>query len=265
MNIFVRELKAHWKSLLGWSIAMILLIASGMAKFTSLGPDGQNANQLFGAFPKPVLVILGIQGLDLSTAIGYFGVIFLYLQLTASIHAAMLGSEIISKEERDKTSEFLFVKPVTRLRAVTEKLLAGLLNLIVLNAVTMASSIAMVAVYANNYHNNNLIIMMMAGLFIMQLIFFALGASLAGYFKNPKLPSIVATTILLVTYIIWVIFDLNSKLDFLKYLTPFRYFDASVMIGDGHLDLFYVALSLVITTVLIIVSYLSFNKRDLKV
>ena len=265
MNIFLRELKAHWKGLLGWSIAMILLIVSGMAKFSALGTGGQNANQIFGAFPKPVLVILGIQGLNLGTVIGYFGVLYLYIQLTAAIHAAMLGAEIISKEERDRTSEFLYPKPVTRMRVLTEKVLAGLVNIIVLNIVTIIASIIMVAVYANNFLNNDMIIVLMTGIFLTQLLFFGLGIALAGYFKNPKMPSIVATSILLVTYIIWVVIDLNSKLDFLKYITPFKYFDASVLIHDGHLDLVYVVMSLLIVTALMASSYLAFNKRDLKV
>ena len=265
MNIFFRELKAHWKGLLGWSIAMILLVASGMAKFSALGTGGQNANLVFAAFPKPVQAILGIQGLNLSTVIGYFGVLYLYIQLTATIHAAMLGAEIISKEERDKTSEFLFTKPVTRLRVITEKILAGLVNIIVLNIVTVVSSIVMVAAFANNFLNNDMIIVMMTGLFIIQLLFFALGVALASYFKNPKLPSIVATTVLLGTYIIWVIIDLNSRLDFLKYFTPFKYFDASVLIHDGHLDFVYVILSLVIISGLMFSAFLAFNKRDLKV
>lgn len=265
MNIFFRELKAHWKGLLGWSIAMILLVASGMAKFSALGTGGQNANLVFGAFPKPVLAILGVQGLNLSTVIGYFGVMYLYIQLTATIHAAMLGAEIISKEERDKTSEFLFPKPVTRQRILTEKILAGLVNIIVLNIVTVVSSIIMVAVFANNFLNNDMIIIMMTGLFIMQLLFFALGVALACFFKNPKLPSVIATTILLSTYIIWVVIDLNSKLDFLKYFTPFKYFDASVLIRDGHLDVIYVILSLVITYILMASALVAFKKRDLKV
>lgn len=265
MNIFRRELRAHRNGVIGWSIAMILLVASGMAKFSALGSGGQSANELFKAFPKPVQAILGVQGLDLTTVIGYFGVLYLYMQLTVAIHAAMLGAEIISKEERDRTSEFLFQKPVTRARVITEKLFAGFVNIVILNLVSIVISIIMVAVFAKNYSNNNMIIILMVGLFVTQLLFFSLGAALAGYFKNPKLPSIVATTILLTTYIIWVIIDLNSKLDLLKYMTPFKYFDASVIIKNGNLDPLYIILSGVIIVVLITTTYITFNKRDLKV
>ena len=265
MNIFRREMKAHRKAIIGWSIGMVFLVASGMAKFSALTSGGQTANDFMKAFPKTVLVIMGIQGFDLNTVIGYFGVIFVYIVLMATIHAAMIGAEIISKEERDRTSEFLFPKPASRSRVITEKMFAGLINIIVLNIVALISSIFMVAVFAKDYSNNNIILVLMAALMIMQVLFFALGAALAGLFKNPKLPSAVATTILLSTYIIWVVMGLNSNLDNLKYLTPFKYFDASVIIKDGHLDIFYVVLSLVITVILNISTYITFNKRDLKV
>jgi ABC-2 type transport system permease protein len=78
---------------------------------------------LFKTFPKPVLVIAGINGLDVGTVIGYFGVLYLYILLMATIHAAMIGAEVISKEERDRTSEFLYPKPISRSKIVTEKLL----------------------------------------------------------------------------------------------------------------------------------------------
>lgn len=265
MNIFRREMRAHRNGLTGWSIAMVLLVVSGMAKFSVLGIGGQSANELFKAFPRPVQAILGVQGLNLTTVIGYFGVLYLYMQLTVAVHAAMLGAEIISKEERDKTSEFLFQKPVTRARVITQKLLAGFVNIVILNLVSTIISVLIVAIFAKNYSNDTLIIILMAGLFVTQLLFFSLGASLAGYFKNPKLPPIIATAILLATYIIWVVIDLSSKLELLKYVTPFKYFDASAIIKTGYLNPFYVGLSVVIIIVFIAMTYLTFNKRDLKV
>jgi ABC-2 type transport system permease protein len=265
MNIFFRELKAHYKGLIGWSIGMIFMVIAGMLKYGAIATGGQQALQLFKTFPKPVLVIAGINGLNLNTVIGYFGVLYLYLLLMAGIHASMIGAEIISKEERDRTSEFLYPKPITRSKIVSQKLLAALVNIIILNLITLVSSIFMVAYYAKGYSNNNMVLILMTGLFIMQIIFFALGTALAGLFKNPKLPSAVATAIFLITYIIWVVVDLNSNLNFLKYVTPFKYFDASTIISSGHLDPFYVGLSAVIIVVFITTTYITFNKRDLKV
>jgi ABC-2 type transport system permease protein len=265
MNIILREIKAHYKGLIGWSVGMLFLVIAGMAKYGAIATGGKQAIELFKTFPKPVLVIAGINGLDVSTVIGYFGVLYLYILLMAGIHAAMIGAEVISKEERDRTSEFLYPKPISRSRIVSEKLVAAIINIIILNLITTVASIFTVASYAKDFSNNNLILVLMAGLFIMQILFFALGSALAGLFKNPKLPAVIATAVLLLTYIIWVVVDLNSNLEFLKYVTPFKYFDASIIISNGHLDPFYVILSALITVVFITTTYITFNKRDLKV
>ena len=105
-------------------------------------------NELFAQMPKSMQTIFGIGTFDLSKASGYYGMLFLYLLLMATIHAAMLGADIISKEERDKTSEFLLVKPISRNKIITSKLLAALINIIIFNIITLVSSIIIVGKYS---------------------------------------------------------------------------------------------------------------------
>jgi len=62
----------------------------------------------------------------------------------AKIHASMIGAAIISKEERDKTTEFLFAKPVSRNEIITAKLFSGFANILIFNLITTTSSIIMV-------------------------------------------------------------------------------------------------------------------------
>lgn len=62
----------------------------------------------------------------------------------------MLGSGIISKEERDKTAEFLLVKPVSRAHIMTAKLLAALTLLAVFFLVTYASAYGILSYYTKD-------------------------------------------------------------------------------------------------------------------
>src|SRR3954465_709234 len=126
MNIFLKEMKYYRKSLVFWRMGVFLMGASGMMKYESLSSSGQPMNEMLAGMPKSLLAVLGIGEFDLSTATGYYGLLFIYLLLMATIHAAMLGATIIAKEERDKTTEFLFVKPVSRTKVITAKLLAAL-------------------------------------------------------------------------------------------------------------------------------------------
>src|SRR6059058_2084461 len=140
MNLFLREMRANRKSLLIWSIGVIFMVTAGMSKYGALSGSKQSLGELMAQMPKSLQAIMGIGNLDISTAIGYFGILFVYLVLMAVIHALMLGATIIAKEERDKTSEFLLVKPISRQQIITAKLAAALVNVVVFNMITLFTS-----------------------------------------------------------------------------------------------------------------------------
>jgi ABC-2 type transport system permease protein len=265
VNLFKRELKANRKALIIWCIGVVFMVASGMAKYSSLEGTGQSMNTLMADMPKSLQAIMGTGSLDLSTPIGYFGVLFLYLAVMASIHAAMLGSNIIAKEERDKTVEFLLVKPVSRTWMISAKLSAALVNILIFNLVTLASSISMVGKYAEGEDVAGEIAMLMIGMFILQLIFLVIGTAIAAVLKNAKKATSLATGILLFLFILSIVIDLNEKLDGLKFVTPYKYYDAKLVLEDGGFEPIYLGLSALILLVLTLVTYLFYRKRDMNV
>lgn len=233
MNIFLRELKAHRRSLIIWCVVILFMVLSSMAKFQSYSETGQSMTELLSKLPKALKIALGMGSLDMTTAGGFFGMFFLYLLLMAGIHAAMLGAGIIAKEERDKTTEFLMAKPVSRVSIVTSKLLASLFNIAVFNIATLVCSLAIVGQYAKDRNVTNEILLMMVAMFIFQLIFLTIGTGTAAISRRSKGAGSTATAILLATYVISTASSMDSGIDGLKYITPFRYFDAEQLMKDG--------------------------------
>ena len=265
MNIFIREMKAHRKSLIIWCIGIILMIISQMSKYGASSSGGLSMKDIMLKMPKSLQAITGSGSFDLSKVSGYYGMIFIYLALIASIHASMLGADIISKEERDKTSEFLFVKPVSRSKIVTAKLLAAFTTIFILNIVTLISSIAIAGKYSKGEPVTSFIANLMIGMFVLQLIFMLLGTGIAAISKNPKSASSMAMGILLITFVLYNAIDLNSNLEVLKYLTPFKYFDAKNLISSVGFEPVFMILSILIIAVLLCATYLFYRKRDLNV
>ena len=265
MNIFIRELRAHRKSLIIWSIAIFLLIISAMAKFSAYVESGQSMNDLLSDIPKTIKAVLGMGDLDMTTAGGFYGMFYLYMLLMATIHASMLGSNIISKEERDKTSEFLMVKPVSREKIITSKLLAALFNIAVFNIVTLVLSIVIVGNYANGEDIAGEICLMMTAMFILQLMFLCIGTGIAAASKRPKSAASIAMAVLLVSFIISSAISIYDKLDGLKYITPFKYFEAEKLMKSGGLDPVFVILSIVIIAAMVCVTYVFYKKKDLSI
>jgi ABC-2 type transport system permease protein len=265
MNIFFREMKAYRKSLIIWGIGMFFLIVGGMGKYAGSTASGQSLNEIMTQMPKSLGAVFGVGVFDLSKASGFYGVLFMYIAVMAAIHASMLGANIISKEERDKTSEFLFVKPVSRSRVISFKLLAALTNVIIFNIISAVTSAAIVGYYAKGEDVNGIIAKLMVGLFILQLIFMFIGSGIASASKNPKTAPGAATGILLFTFILSIGIDLNEKLDALKYITPFKYYEARLMMYGGGFKAVYLAISACLIAALLYITYTSFRKRDLNV
>ena len=69
----------------------------------------------------------------------------------------------------------------------------------------------------------------MQAMFGIELIFLAIGLLLGCAMKQYKLSSSAAVAIILVTYFMSILSSLQEDLDFLKYFTPFKYFDAGAL------------------------------------
>ena len=244
---------------------MILMIVSQMSKYTATSSNGLSLNTLMASMPQSMQAMIGSVSFDLSKLSGYYGMIFIYLALIATIHAAMLGADIISKEERDRTSEFLFVKPVSRSKVVTAKLSAALLNIIILNIMTLITSIALAGKYSKGEPLTSVILNLMLGMFVLQLLFMSLGTGIAAVSKSPKSAASLAMGILLATFVLYNAIGLNSHLEGLKYLTPYKYFDAKNLNSSVGFEPVFVILSLSMIVILLTLTYVFYSRRDLEV
>ena len=65
------------------------------------------------------------------------------------------------------------------------------------------------------------------------------------------------------TYFISIIAGLSANLDFLKYISPFKYFDPAALLHEGRIDLGFVLLSVVIVVACMVAALVSYQRRDL--
>ncbi len=262
MNIFFREIKANLKSLLIWCVVIALLIVIAVSKFSAFAGD-PDMLKILDSMPPAVIDALSMNAFNLTTLTGFFGVMFLYFGLMGAFAAAMWGSDIISKEERDKTVEFSLVLPVSRSRVVTAKALAALVNCILFVLITWGISIVAVQSYQPDQAFYDFLALEMQAMFMIELIFLAVGLLLGSAMKRYKNAGSIAVGIILATYIMSIIAGMNENFDFLKYFTPFHYFDAGEIFRTGQLDPTYLGVSVAIVVVCMIAAYWAYNKRDL--
>ena len=263
MNIFLRELRANFKSLLIWSGIVIVFNLVGFMKFSAYYGNPEML-AILDSMPTAMLAAFGVGGaFNLTTVTGFYGIMITYFGLVLGIAAAMWGSDIISKEEREKTVEFSLTLPVTRSRLITAKAAAALVNCIILLLITWGITLVSAQQYKPDSDFYNYLSISIPAYFLMQMIFLALGIFLGCAMKKHKRAGSLAVWILLATYFASVLAGMDKRMEFLRYFSPFKYFDPAAMLRDSALELPYVLLSLAIVAVCLVGAYASYAKRDL--
>jgi ABC-2 type transport system permease protein len=262
LNIFIRELKANFKSLLIWVGIITLLILIAVSKFSAFAGDPEML-KILDSMPAVVLEAMSMRAFNLTTLSGFYGLMFIYFGLMGAIAGAMWGSDNISKEERDKTVEFSLVLPVSRSQVVTAKALVGLVNCAAFALLTWGISIVAVQSYSPDQAFYDFLALEMVAMFLISVLFLALGLMLGCIMKQYKLSGSTSVGIILTTYFLSIISGMHADLDFLKYFTPFKYFSASELFHTGQFDTNYLLLSAGLVVVFLVVGYYVYERRDL--
>jgi ABC-2 type transport system permease protein len=151
----------------------------------------------------------------------------------------------------------------TLISDLMERAAAMVVDCIILLLITWGSTIASSQSYHPDSAYNKFVALGMLSFFIMQMIFLAVGIFLGCAMKKHKQASAVGIWLLLGTYFLSVMISMNSDLDKIKFLSPFKYFDAGQLLRDSKLEMPYVILSAGVIIVLIAAAYFTYSKRDL--
>jgi ABC-2 type transport system permease protein len=262
MNIFIRELKANFRSLLIWGGIVILFSVTGFSKFAAYEGNPELIAILDG-MPPALLAAFNMNAFNLTTITGFWGVMFNYFALLLSVAAVMWGSDIITKEERDKTVEFTLTLPLPREKLITAKTLAAFVNCIGLLLITWGITLVNATSYQTDSEFFEFVSISMLAFFLLQMVFLAIGILLGCALKQYKQASSIAVGIILGTFFLSIIAGLNENLEFLKYFSPFKYFNPASMLHESQIELVFVWISAGIIAVSLVGAYVTYSKRDL--
>ena len=119
------EMRRNLKSSLIWTASICGMLFFGMLFFPAIN-TGDLLDQIEPIFETPMLkAMLSVFGADLSNLGSLMGFYVTYNSfyniLLGCIFASVLAGNLLAKEEAEKTAEFLFTKPVTRMNIFISK------------------------------------------------------------------------------------------------------------------------------------------------
>lgn len=262
-NIFLHELKMHLRSAITWSVALAVLIFVFVSLFSSFAADARLLSEMLSRFPRELLTAFGLDGVDLSTILGYFSLAFLFVQICLAIQAANYGFSLVSIEEREWTADFLLTKPVTRTQILNSKLLAALGGLFLTDVVVWISSLVLINAFKGDAtYDGGALLLLMLSIVPFQLFFLAVGLLVSLLVKKVRSVTPYAMALGFGMYVLAAFGDMLGE-SFLEQITPFKHFDASYIIQHGAYDLPLVLVSVAVIVVALVGSYLLYTRRDI--
>ncbi|KKB34074.1 ABC transporter permease subunit [Bacillus thermotolerans] len=264
--IMEREWKRSRKSLLIWCLILSGLIIWLLSIFPQFADQQESMEQLFEAYPESMREMFQMNELSLGTLMGFYGIeVYMMITLLGSIYAAILASNMLAKEEGDKTAEFLLSKPVTRGQVVMQKLALILLNIFTLNAAAAFASFIGFQFAGDHKVPVKTFALLIAAAFLLHLTFAALAFLLSSFMKRTRNTLAISIGIVIVTYFFQLMSGLSDSIEPLKYASPFYYTDAAPIINENTLGPIHVIVLLSVSLVSIIGAFMIYKKKDISV
>ena len=252
------------RSVITWSVSLILLLFVFMSLFSSFAQDADLLNQTMAQMPPELLTAFGMTDLDLSTPLGFFSFAFLFCQVCLAIQAANYGFGLVSVEERDMTADFLLAKPVGRTYILTNKLLAAFTGLTITNMVVWVSSFVFINMFRDGrpYETNTLLLLLLS-IVMLQLFFLSVGLVISLLMKRVRSVTSVSMALAFGMYVLSAFGGMLGE-DTFDLITPFKHFEPNYIIANGAYDLPLVLISVVVIIVSVIGSYRLYATRNIQ-
>jgi ABC-2 type transport system permease protein len=215
--------------------------------------------------PKGALQFKGISNFnDLMSVLGFYAANnVIYMMVLGSIFSIVLSSNILLKEEYDKTAEYLLTRPVTRSEIFISKLAVLSINVFILNLVTaLAGFICMELVMKTPFSIGAFLILSIYTL-LLNILFGAIGLFLSTLIKRAKPITTFSIGLVLIFYFIYTLSKITEGAAKMGYLSPFRFASVDATNPAYTIDLWHLAYFIGISLFLTGLSYRLYKRKDI--
>ena len=261
MTIVRHELRLGRKAFIIWSGAVGFLLVVCIFLFPEMKGEMDSISTTFsdmGSFTAA----FGMDKLNFGTLVGYYAIeCGNVLGLGGAFFASLCAAAILCREEKERTAEFLLTHPVSRVRIITEKLIAVMLQVVAMNLIVFVLSIISMAAVGESIPWKEVSLLHLAFL-IMQIELSGICFGISAFMHKGSIGVGLGVTFML--YFMNLISNITEKAKGLKYITPFAYCDGATIVSELKIDAVKVAIGMIICAAGIAAAYLKYTKKDIR-
>jgi len=255
LNLFKKEFKRSRKNFLIWTgiaVGFTIMIISLYPSFKDMGIE------MGKAIPKEMAKAFNMDMSSWQEISGYYKTYFgFHIIIILTIFSCYFGASIISKEESERTSEFLFTRPVSRKEVFMTKVLA-LLSIISLSFLiqTLVALLMIIMVVNNTVNWNHLFEMHLNG-YVLCLFFAAIGVGFSQLLKGVKNYMGLVVGVVMGTYFLHGIGSAVDDANWIAKFYPFHY------LGVDEFHPLALLVFSILSLVFIVLGFRVFDRKDI--
>lgn len=263
-TIFRYTVRRFRGQILGWGLALSLLVLLIVGIYDSIAEQGEQLEQLIASYPPELMAFFGAGGLSsMFTPEGFISMEFFSLMpVVLGIFAVLLGSGLLVSDEEKGTLDLIMAHPVSRSGLFVGRLLA-----FVTATVGILAILWLAFLMGMNFSTMSIGAAELGGAFLsllgVLLLFSTLALLLAMVLPSRRMAAGVAGLLLVASYFVTSLARINKDLETIAALSPLNYYQVEEAFHDFNLQWF--AGLLAVAALFAIAAWWRFERRDIRV
>jgi len=262
--MFKRELKYNFKSFIIWSLITVGIFLVVFLVYPSIvnSDNIKLMDEMLKIFPEEMLKAFNMDLASIDTAYGWLkSEGFVFILLIFGCYAGILGTNILLKEENDKTIEYLNSLPIRRNEIVLSKAFTGVIYIVGLIFIIGLFNFIGLSL-SGNFNVKEYLLLSITPLFPSLLIFFICLFFSTFTHKSKKMLGI-SLGFVLISYILQTLSTLSDSVNFLKYFSVFTLADIRNVIINVSINPVMIILTISLSLIFLALTIFNYNKKEL--
>lgn len=262
--MFKREMKVNLKNFIIWTSILIGLFIIVFLIYPSIvnSDNIKMMDEMMKIFPQEMLKAFNMDITSIDSAFGWLKTEgFVFVLLITGCYSGILGSNILLKEESDKTIEYLNTLPITRNKIVLNKVFAGL-TYIVLMIIIIGIVNFVGLTLSGEFDKHQYILLSITPIFSSVVIYF-ICMFLSTFTHKTKKMLGISLGIVLISYVLQILSEMADATEFLKYFSVFTLADIRNVIINIAINPVMIFISAGLSIMFLILTIIRYNKKEL--
>lgn len=260
MTIYIKELKQSARSWLIWTLSIGFMMFICVMMFPEMESQMDSVTDVFanmGGFTAA----FGMDRLSFGELMGFYGIeCGNIMGIGGGFFAALAGISVLANEEKERTAEFLLTHPVSRGSVLFQKLMSVFTQIILMNAAVVGISLASAVIIGEEYKMTEFVLLHAAYL-MMQIEIGCICFGISAFIRRGSIG--IGLGLALALYFMNIICNISDKAEFLKYITPYAYAEASNIISEAEIDMKLMWVGIAISVLGVFIGFAKYIKRDI--